>query len=170
MHCACVASSPPLPYQVRLRDDDRGSGVPAGACIAFCERWLAGLGSVLLPLSMKPEARARVRVSKRARGETEVGGGGLAVAPAGKGRGMAVAAACALSVKAMRRGSRPREDGREEEADEEPRWDGEAPLGNERRLRDPRPQLLAPTEGKEEEDRLERDHFRRIINAFRYYG
>uniref|UniRef100_A0A6J0TBD3 carnosine N-methyltransferase n=1 Tax=Pogona vitticeps TaxID=103695 RepID=A0A6J0TBD3_9SAUR len=134
---------------------------------------------------MKPEARERAR--KRARGEAEGGGGGGTgtegggVGPPGRGRGsgMSGAAACALSRKeprqppgkAMRRGgSRPSED-RGEEAGEEQRWGGEAPLGSERGLRDPRRQLLAPADGKEEEEeKLEREHFRRIINAFRYYG
>ncbi|XP_075582329.1 carnosine N-methyltransferase isoform X2 [Pelecanus crispus] len=91
-------------------------------------------------------------------------------------------------AKAMRRGLRR---GHEEEREQLP-WPGEsagggggqaevqqaASLGDERRRRQPQePRALAPAaartarvEDEVEEERLEREHFRRIINAFRYYG
>ncbi|RMC17972.1 hypothetical protein DUI87_04846 [Hirundo rustica rustica] len=48
-----------------------------------------------------------------------------------------------------------------------------APLNDERRRRqpvEPRALTTASARAVEEEERLEREHFRRIINAFRYYG
>ncbi|KAM6991174.1 carnosine N-methyltransferase [Passerculus sandwichensis] len=86
-------------------------------------------------------------------------------------------------AKVMRRGLRR---GREEEREQLP-WSGEsasgmgaeaeaeraAPLSDERRRRpplEPRAPPTASARAVEEEERLEREHFRRIINAFRYYG
>ncbi|KAI1239709.1 hypothetical protein IHE44_0011136, partial [Lamprotornis superbus] len=86
-------------------------------------------------------------------------------------------------AKVMRRGLRR---GREEEREQLP-CPGEsasgmgaeaepertAPLSDERRRRQPlEPRALSTTSARavEEEERLEREHFRRIINAFRYYG
>ncbi|XP_030823912.1 carnosine N-methyltransferase [Camarhynchus parvulus] len=86
-------------------------------------------------------------------------------------------------AKVMRRGLRR---GREEEREQLP-WSGEsasgmgaeaeaeraAPLSDERRRRqplEPRAPPAASARAVEEEERLEREHFRRIINAFRYYG
>ncbi|XP_074992321.1 carnosine N-methyltransferase isoform X2 [Calonectris borealis] len=90
-------------------------------------------------------------------------------------------------AKAMRRGLRR---GHEEEREQLP-WPGEsagggggepeveqaASLSDERRRRQPQePRVLAAAataarvEEEVEEERLEREHFRRIINAFRYYG
>ncbi|XP_066473888.1 carnosine N-methyltransferase [Tiliqua scincoides] len=109
---------------------------------------------------------------------------------------MSVAAACALPrkdplqlqppVKAMRRGRRPSE-GEEEEEERRRASDGDVTLAGERRRREPqqqpqrrRQQQLAAVgaasgsgggpEEEEEGEKLEREHFRRIINAFRYYG
>ncbi|KAL9822670.1 carnosine N-methyltransferase [Geothlypis trichas] len=86
-------------------------------------------------------------------------------------------------AKVMRKGLRR---GREEEREQLP-WSGEsasgmgaeaeaeraAPLSDERRRRPPLVPRAPPTASAravEEEERLEREHFRRIINAFRYYG
>ncbi|XP_074934235.1 carnosine N-methyltransferase isoform X1 [Phalacrocorax aristotelis] len=87
-------------------------------------------------------------------------------------------------AKAMRRGLRR---GHEEEREQLP-WPGEsaggeievaaASLSQERRRRQPQePRALGPAAGRAarveeeaEEERMEREHFRRIINAFRYYG
>ncbi|KAJ6669606.1 hypothetical protein lerEdw1_000155 [Lerista edwardsae] len=102
---------------------------------------------------------------------------------------MSVAAACALSrkeplqlqppVKAMRRGSRQSEEGEEKPQES----DGEVTLASERCKREPQQQqrrrrqlaAVGPASGgggpeEEEGEKLEREHFRRIINAFRYYG
>ncbi|XP_032297372.1 carnosine N-methyltransferase isoform X1 [Coturnix japonica] len=87
-------------------------------------------------------------------------------------------------AKAMRRAVRR---GREEELDQEQErlpWPAESGSGDqegeqeawqsgERRRRQPQePRALAAARVEEEaeEERMEREHFRRIINAFRYYG
>lgn len=123
---------------------------------------------------MNPEARQHAR--KRARGARAA----VRFRRRGKAAEMSVPTACALSrpgrqeppppprVKAMRGDSRESEE--DEEQEEPPRRDGEAAAGNTLCERDSLPQLATTKLDGKEEEKQEREHFRRIINAFRYYG
>lgn len=68
-------------------------------------------------------------------------------------------------VKAMRRGgAQSGEQDQQEQEPEQQAWPGgEVTLGSQR-------PATATAAGPEEEEKLEREHFRRIVNAFRYYG
>ncbi|XP_013909998.1 PREDICTED: carnosine N-methyltransferase [Thamnophis sirtalis] len=122
---------------------------------------------------MNPEARQHAR--KRARGARAA----VRFRRRRKAAEMSVSTACALSrpgrqepppprVKAMRGDSRESEE--DEEQAEPPRRDGEAAAENTLCERDSLPQLATTKLDGKEEEKQEREHFRRIINAFRYYG
>ncbi|XP_026530968.1 carnosine N-methyltransferase isoform X1 [Notechis scutatus] len=120
---------------------------------------------------MKPEARRHAR--KKARG----GRAAVRFRRRRKAAEMSVPTACALSRQGQQetpRGKAMRGDSRESEEDEEqaepPRRDGEAAAGNTWCEQDSLPQLATTKLDGKEEEKQEREHFRRIINAFRYYG
>uniref|UniRef100_A0A8C6XF88 Carnosine N-methyltransferase 1 n=1 Tax=Naja naja TaxID=35670 RepID=A0A8C6XF88_NAJNA len=120
---------------------------------------------------MKPEARRHAR--KKARGARAA----VRFRRRRKTAEMSVPTACALSRQGQQespRGKAMRGDSRESEEDEEqaepPRQDGEAAAGNTWCERDSLPQLATTKLDGKEEEKQEREHFRRIINAFRYYG
>ncbi|XP_067424549.1 carnosine N-methyltransferase [Emydura macquarii macquarii] len=79
-------------------------------------------------------------------------------------------------AEAMLKGGQQRERGEEEAREQRPwrervgRGDGEVPFSSELRRRQQPEQGTAAGTNEDEEERLEGEHFRRIINAFRYYG